>query len=460
MRALIVLLAATGAGLLLTFFWRAQLLGRVEPMPPLVAQLEKLVEAGALGGQSSESLVATLVFSEPFKEADPWDLVPRKKGGMSSMFGEPRETAFLAALGREPRTAGWRLGGLDAGSSGEAQAQMSAALAWATEKGARLRVVAHGVSLVPVLRAALEAPASEPPVLERVLGVGVRLADIKARDPALATALESRRPAGQWLNLYSEPSVVPRALGLEQVDLAGISVVQELAWPGNSWVPTVVGLSLRGAPQAAPAMPSATPGSQMSVRQFRNAKEGSVFQHVVDGKGHLVSGSLLIPKLDKEEIPPDPEAAENKIGDPAAAAPPGKVALGDSGWSIQRVPGFVGLAGAKIECGQGRVLLQDGRFSVTAGCLKEKRDAEGMTAVKCARYPKNIVRFKLKGRPVAICKEVPPSKDYQGGNWSDLFEAVSGPYAIDISYSYPDGASRPTRLDDFMKAIDALVPPK
>lgn len=459
MRALVVLLAATGCGLLVTFFWRAQVLGRVEPMPPLVAQLDRLVEAGALGGSSPESLIATLVFSEPFREADPWDLVPRKKGGMSSMFGEPRETAFLAALGREPRTAAWRLDGLDAGSSSEAQEQMAAALAWAAQKGARLRVVAHGGSLVPVLRAALEAPASEPPVIERVLGVGVRLADIKARDPALATALEARQPGGQWLNLYSEPAVVPRALGLEQVDLSGMAVVQELAWPGSSWVPTVVGLAMRGAPQAAPAMPSAAPGSQMSVRQFRNAKEGTSFQRVVDGKGHLVSGSLLIPKLDKEEIPPDPEAAENKIGDPAAAAPPGKVALGESGWSITRVPGFVGLAGTKIECGQGRVLLQDGRFSVTAGCLKERRDEGGMTAIKCSKHPKNIVRFKLKGRPVAICKEMPPSKDYKGGNWSDLFEAVSGPYAIDISYSYPDGAARPKRLEDFMKAIDALVPP-
>ena len=130
MRGLVVLLAATGCALLVFWFWQQQLIGRVAPMPPLVAQLEKLVEEGAFGGQSPESLVATLVFSEPFKDSDPWDLAPRRKGGMGAMFGEPRETAFLAALGREPRTAAWRLAGTDAASAAEAQAQMSAALAW------------------------------------------------------------------------------------------------------------------------------------------------------------------------------------------------------------------------------------------------------------------------------------------------------------------------------------------
>ncbi|TBR18422.1 hypothetical protein EPO15_15235, partial [bacterium] len=459
MRGLVVLLAATGCALLVFWFWQQQLIGRVEPMPPLVAQLEKLVEAGAFGGQSPEGLVATLVFSEPFKESDPWDLAPRRKGGMSAMFGEPRETAFLAALGREDRTAAWRLGGADAASAAEAQAQMSAALAWAAEKGVRLRVVAHGAALAPVLRAALAAPASDRPPLERLLGVGVRLADLKAREPELAAALDARPPAGQWFDLFSEAAVVPRELALERVTPGGPPELAELAWPGSSWVPTVLGLVQRGAPQAAPAMPSAAPGSQQSVRQFRSAKEGLYSQRVVDGKGHLVSGSLLVPKLAKEEIPPDPEAAENKAGDPAAGAPaaPGKVALGDSGWAIQRVPGFVGLAGTKIDCGASRVLLQDARYSVTLQCLKEPRAAGGMAAVKCASRPKNVVRFNLKGRPVAICKEVPPGREFKDGNWSDYFEAVSGDYAIDLSYSYPDGASRGTRLDDFMKAIDALV---
>lgn len=460
MRALVVLLAATGCALLVTFFWRQQLLGRVEPMPPLVAQLERLVEEGALGGQTPESLIATLVFSEPFKEADPWDLAPRRKGGMSAMFGEPRETAFLSALGREPRTAGWRLGGADEDSTAVAEAQMAEALAWAAEKGARLRVVAHGAALIPVLRAALAAPPSEPPTLERVLGVGVRLADLKAREPALVQALDARAPAGQWFNLFSEASVVPRELGLERVTPGSPPELQELAWPGSSWVPTVLGIVQRGAPQAAPAMPSAAPGSQQSVRQFR-AKEGTTHQRVVDGKGNLVSGSLLVPKLAKEEIPPDPEAGENKGGDPSAgaASAPGQVALGDSGWSIQRVSGFVGLAGSRIDCGSARVLKQDGRYSVSLQCYKENRGPGGMTRTRCANLPKNVVRFKLKGKPVAICKEVPPSRDFKGGNWSDMFEALSGEHAIDVYYSYPDAASRARRLDDFMNAIDALVPP-
>lgn len=461
MRALVVLLALTGCSLIVMWFWREQMKGRVDETPPLVAQLERLVEAGALGGQSPEDIVATLVFSEPFKEADPWDLAPRRKGGMSSMFGEPRETGFLAALGREPRTAVWRLPSADEAARAGAESQMAEALVWAAQKGARLRVIAHGAALVPVLRAALAAPLAEPPVVERMLGVGVRLADIKAREPELAAALEARAPGGQWFNLFSEASVVPRELGLELVTPGAAPELRELAWPGSSWVPTVVGLSQRGAPQAAPAMPSAAPGSQVSVRQFRAVKDGTLTQRHVDGKGNLVSGSLLVPKLAKEEIPPDPEAGEKKDGAPVAGAPTpvGKVALGDSGWSIQRVPGFVGLAGSKIDCGSSRVILQDARYSIQVGCLKERRAPGGMTAIKCDKHPKNIVRFKLKGRPVAICKEVPPSREYKGGNWSDLFEAVSGDYAVDISYSYPDGVSRSARLDDFMKAIDALVPP-
>lgn len=461
MRALVVLLALTGCTLIVFWFWREQMKGRVEETPPLVAQLERLVEAGALGGQSPEDIVATLVFSEPFKEADPWDLAPRRKGGMSSMFGEPRETGFLAALGREPRTAVWRLPSADESARAGAESQMAEALLWAAQKGARLRVIAHGTALVPVLRAALAAPLAEPPVVERVLGVGVRLADIKAREPELAAALDSRAPAGQWFNLFSEASVVPRELGLELVTPGAEPELRELAWPGSSWVPTVVGLSQRGAPQAAPAMPKAAAGSQLSVRQFRAVKDGTITQRHIDGKGNLVSGSLLVPKLAKEEIPPDPEAGEKKAGDPAPAAPApvGKVALGDSGWSIQRVPGFVGLAGSRIECEHaGRVLLQDVGHIVSVTCLKERRDAGGMTAVRCGDKPKNLVRFKLKGRPVAICKELAPSRQYKDGNWSDYFEAISGGFAIDVSYSYP-GGTRGKHLDDFMKAIDALVPP-
>lgn len=459
MKALVVLLAAVGCTLLVMWFWREQMKGTVEPTPPLVAQLERLVEAGALGGATPESLVATLVFSEPFKEADPWDLAPRKKGGMSAMFGEPRELAFTTALSREPRTAAWRMAASDAAG---AQAQMSEALAWAAQKGARLKVVAHGAALLPVLRALLAAPPSDPPVVERLLGVGTRLADIKARDPALAEALSARRPAAQWLNVFSEPAVVPRLLELEEVDLGGMAAVRELAWPGSSWVPTVVGLAQRGAPQAARDLPVEAPGSQMSVRQFRAVKDGTLTQRVVDGKGHLVSGSLIVPKLGKEEVPPDPEAAENKVGDPAAAAAApaaGSVALGESGWSINRVSGFMGLAGNKIPCEGSRVLLQDAGHIVTLACVKEARRPGGMAGVRCEGRPKNLVRFTLKGRPVAICKEVPPARQFADGNWSDFFEALSGGHAVDLSYSYPPGA-RPKHLDDFMKAIDALVPPK
>lgn len=466
MRALVVLLAATGCALLVTFFWRQQLLGRVEPMPPLVAQLERLVEEGAFGGQSPEQLVATLVFSEPFKEADPWDLSPRRKGGMSAMFGEPRETAFLAALGREPKTAGWRLDGADAASAGEAEAQMSAALSWAAEKGVRLRVVAHGASVIPVLRAALAAPESEPPTLERLLGVGVRLADIKAREPALAEALEARAPAGQWFNLFSEASVVPRELGLERVAPGAPPELQELAWPGSSWVPTVLGVVQRGAPQAAPAMPKAAAGSQLSVRQFRAVKDGTITQRHVDGKGNLVSGSLLVPKLAKEEIPPDPEAGENKVGDPNAGAAAGGAApggpaipLGDTGWSLVPAPTLPGATGKRIDCVGARVLMQEARHSVAVSCFRPNRNFAQEAAPGCQDRPKNLVRFTLKGRPVAICKERPPSTDFKGGNWGDTFQADAGDFFINVTYSYPDLASRRAKLDVFMAAIDALAPP-
>ena len=67
-------------------------------------------------------------------------------------------------------------------------------------------------------------------------------------------------------------------------------------------------------------------------------------------------------------------------------------------------------------------------------------------------------RPDLKGRPVAICKELAPGRQYSDGNWSDYFEAITGGFAIDVSYNYP-GGTRGKHLDDFMKAIDALVPP-
>lgn len=463
MKALVVLLAAVGCGLLVMWFWREQMKGRVEPMPPLVEQLERLVEAGALGGQSPESLVATLVFSEPFREADPWDLAPRRKGGMSSMFGEPRELAFTTALLREPRTAAWRLASSDAAAQAAAEAEMLAAARWAAEKGARLRVVAHGASLIPVLRAALAAPQADPPVVERVLGVGVRLADVKAREPALAEALVARRPAAQWLNVFSEPSVVPRLLELEEVDLGGMAAVRELAWPGSSWVPTVVGLAQRGAPQAAREVPAEAPGSQLSVRQFRAVKDGTMTGRVVDGKGHLVSGSLIVPKLGKEEIPPDPEAAENKVGDVEAASTAGGggelVPLGETGWSIRRQPGFKGLEGAKVACVGRRVLVQEASHWIGLSCYRRPATSQDAPEDFCRGRPKNLVRFQLKGKPVAICKETPPSAQFADGNWQDLFEAKAGEFVIQLEYSYPP-KGRARKLDVYMSAIDALVPPK
>lgn len=454
MRALVVLMMATGIGMLVMFFWREQLKGRIEETPPLVAQLERLVSEGALGGATPESLVATLVFSEPYKEADPWDLTPRKKGGMSSMFGEPRETAFLAALGREPRTAGWRMA--DASSTDEAEAQMAAALAWAAQKGARLRVIAHGAALAPVLRAMLAAPAAEPPVVERVLGVGVRLADIKAREPELAAALDGRAPAGQWFNLFSEASVVPRELALERIEPGAPPVLQELAWPGSSWVPTVVGLSQRGAPQSAPAMPSAAPGSQMSVRQFRNAKEGSSFQRVVDGKGHLVSGSLLIPKLDKEEIPPDPEALENKAGDPAAAAPTtsfGALEIGTTGWKLARRPFFAPSAPKKsFTCEKGATLVSVEAFTIGANCFTVK---EGAPNVGGSCPGGRGVKVVQKGRPAYVCVGLGgPEASMQ----IDEFAIPDGRNAILVRYTYPKGR-RADRLDQFMETIEGLEPP-
>lgn len=465
MRALVALMAATGLTLLVSWFWKEQLKGRVEPMPPLVAQLEKLVEAGVLGG-SPEQLVATLVFSEPFQEADPWDTAPKRRGGMASMFGEPRELAFLGALSREPRTAAWRLGSLGAEDRAAAEAQASAALAWAAEKGVRLRIVSHGGAMLPVLRAALAAPATEPPVVERLLGVGLSLGDIRPRDPDLAEALTKRPPAAEWLNLYSDPSAVPRVLMLETVGPGPTAQAEELAWPGTSWVALVVEIAARGRPQRPQALPAATGQALLSARQFRSVKDGKVTTKVVDGKGRAVTGSLIVPKLDKEEIPPDPEAGEKKEGSgPAGHFPvlaggrePRIVLLSkgqDSGWTVIRRAFFNSRLADRIDCGTHQPVVVGLGFQIAVVCTRH--ETQRNTQLSCGG-PNKATPVKHHGYPASVCVGIAPGLGDKTIDLLDTFIVVDEDLRLEVTYMYPRKERRGEYLDRFMGTIEGLEP--
>ncbi|MBI5595914.1 MAG: hypothetical protein HY928_07485 [Elusimicrobia bacterium] len=461
MKALVVLTAALGVTLLVFWFAREQISSRVDPTPPLIAQLERLVEEGVLGGATPEGLVATLVLSGPFRESEPWDTAPRKRSTMNAWFGEPRQYAFMEALLREPRSAGWRMDAAGPRELAAAEEQVAAAARWAAEKGVRLRVIAHGTALSPVLRAALAAPP-EPPAFERVLGVGLSLADLKAREPALAQALAARPlPAGQWFDLYSDPAEVPRVLVLERVGPGLEAEPQPLAWPGSSWVSTVVQLSERGAPRREAALPTAAPGSQLSARQFRSVKDGTVTQRVVDGKGRFVTGSLIVPKLDKEEVPPDPLAGETAPG----AAPAGgggigpDVPLDTTGWTLKHLPEFIRLSEREIKCVGKRVLYDDARFFVAIGCFKGEMAKRVRPGDSCYGNASNLIKLTHRGFPAEVCKLRPPSAEMRGGAWVDTFNLFGPGYVLMVDYTYPDQASRSAQLDMFQKAIEALQAP-
>ena len=462
MKALVLMTAALGVTLLVFWFAREQMSSRVDPTPPFVAQLERLVEEGVLGGETPSSMVATLVLAGPFRESEPWDSGSRRRSMMNAWFGEPRQYAFMEALLREPRTVGWRTDALEPADLAGAEEQAAAAARWAAERGVRLRVIAHGAMLGPALRAALSLPPDSG-VFERVLGVGVSLADLKARDPVLAQALaESPAPVGQWFDIYSDPAVVPRVLVLERVGPGPEASPEPLAWPGSSWVSTVVQLSERGAPRREVALPAPAPGSQLSARQFRSVKDGKVTQRVVDGKGQLVTGSLIVPKLEKEEVPPDPEAGENAAGGAGAGETAGPdVPLDTTGWRLRRLPQFVKLDAREIRCVGNTVLYDDSRFVLTLSCMKgEIAKANQTGAGICWENTQNLVKLKHHGFPAQVCKLQPPRGGGVSGRfWVDTFR-VDGPgYIITYDYKYPDKESRDAQLDLFQKAIEALLPP-
>lgn len=447
MKALLSLLAAVGVTVLVVWFWRQQIKGQVEDLPPLAAQLERLTL-----GQTPESLVATLVLSEPFQEADPWDSALKRRSAMAAWFGEPREVWFLEALGREPRVAVWRLDSDSPEARARAEAEVTAAAAWAKRRNVRLRVIAHGAALLPVLRAGLAASGPGAPAFERLLGVGVSLADVKGRDPRLFAALGRGLPAAQWLGLYSDPGVVPRVLMFEAVGPGPEARAEEAAWPGRSWVATVAELSARGAPAKVAAVPAPTGSALMSARQYRN-KEGRTFMKPAPG-------SLTVPMLEKEEIPPDPEAGLKKPGAAAGGGAGELLPMGPTGWSLRRIPVFNGVFGKEVSCVGAHVLFQEATTNVTVQCFKpHASDLGGGLGQQCRDKPQNRVRFTLKGRPAEICKEMAPAREYPGANWSDVFMVRAGDYHIIMSYSYPGLAGRDARLDVFMGAIDALEPP-
>ncbi|MBI3297570.1 MAG: hypothetical protein HYZ75_05370 [Elusimicrobia bacterium] len=457
MRALILMLAAVGVTLLVFWFWREQMRGKVEPTPAIVEQLEDLISRGVFEGRTPGSVVATLVFSEPFKEADPWDSAPKKRTMMNAWFGEPRELAFLQALGREEAFVTWRLDSTDSTDLVRAEAEAASAAAWAAAKGMRLRVIAHGGAIDPVLRAALTFPG---PPFERLLGVGVSLGDIKARDPELAQALFDRLPAEQWLNLYSNPAVVPRSLMLESVGLGLTSRAEETARPGRSWVPTVTGLAKNGVSEAGPSLPMPSGAALMSARQFRSVKDGRITQRVVDGKGHLVTGSLIVPKLDREEIPPDPEAGQKKSAAALDIGP--RVPVGTSGWTFRAHAEFSNLTGRQIDCAGGATVLvpKEVGYWIVLQCRKPPFDAaKENLGDACRGRPQYLSRLTFKGNPAAICKQSPVAGKSADGAGSDVFQVLYSPYIIEIRYNYPSLAAREARLDQFMRAIESLDPP-
>lgn len=444
MKALVLITAALGVTLLVFWFAREQMSSRVDPTPPFVAQLERFVEEGVLGGETPSSLVATLVLAGPFREGEPWDTAPRRRSMMNAWFGEPRQYSFMEALLREPRSVGWRTDAAGPAELAGAEEQVIAAARWAEERGVRLRVIAHGAMLGPVLRAALAVPPDSQ-VFERVLGVGLSLADLKAKDPVLAQALAERpAPVGQWFDIYSDPAVVPRVLVLERVGPGPEASAEPLAWPGSSWVSTVVQVSERGAPRREVALPAAAPGSQLSARQFRSVKDGRVTQRVVDGKGNLVTGSLIVPKLDKEEVPPDPEAGEkDKM--------PEVIAVKDTGWNF-RVPKGMTPAHADFSKCQPCMLLQDYPFSMSLD-VDRKPNFPGAAKMNCSKGGGTLVQVQHKGYPAEVCKGI----SSPSGLW-DYFTLHGLGFRIELSYTYTK-ERRDEKLDLFMRSIQALEPP-
>ncbi|TPW20826.1 MAG: hypothetical protein FD126_1293, partial [Elusimicrobia bacterium] len=220
----------------------------------------------------------------------------------------------------------------------------------------------------------------------------------------------------------------------------------------------VVGLSQRGAPQAAPAMPRAAAGSQQSVRQFRAVKDGTITQRTVDGKGNLVSGSLLVPKLAKEEIPPDPEAGENKVGDSAGGASLGSlpnrlIPIKDTGWNFRVTKDLKPAHSDFTKC-DACMIVQDHPFLITL-TVDKKKDWPGAARHYCSERKKGtLISVKHRGYPGELCKQV----SMMEGHGMDYFTLRSGDVRIELSYNYDKGR-RGERLDAFMKAIEALEPP-
>ena len=205
-------------------------------------------------------------------------------------------------------------------------------------------------------------------------------------------------------------------------------------------------------------MPKAAAGAQLSVRQFRAVKDGTLTQRHVDGKGNLVSGSLLVPKLAKEEIPPDPEAGENKVGDPAGGASLGSlpnrlIPIKDTGWNF-RVSAALKPAHSDFTKCDACMIVQDHPFLITLA-IDKKKGWPGSARYHCSeKKTGTLIPIKHRGYPGELCKQVPLAND----RGIDYFTLHSGDVRIELFYGY-DSKRRGEKLDAFMKSIEALEPP-
>jgi hypothetical protein len=375
-------------------------------LDPFLEEASAALVAAVASGAESERSALTLVVGGSIEGESPLHLARRPKGIWGRILAKRVKRQFVFELSEAGFPVGWNPAVRPDPEDSELVEPFARILVKAAEAGVPVRILVHGDAAPFVVAAAERASESTgKPAVSKLVAVGVRLADIKAKDPKKRgeETLRSGKVVADWNLLWIDPKSVPSSLAVH-----GPDGVFERDPAGFGWKSLVLTAFERGPEALRPRKvpePARRPRPRDRIRQ--KPKSG------LDMLGKSATASKENPQY------------------PRAGVPSGSrfYPLGDTGWFVtkDRLAEFpVQYMGDELV-----IVRENARVRLYTG-------RNGTRAV-CGRAGIEIQRAVWNGYPVEKCYEVPSREPDLADGFQEYWTVIDGDTLITVSYRYPTG---------------------